>query len=699
MTRGKIRATIIKNTGENRERGMYIKFLKITKNSNSGIFTLSLEGEGAPTSWGFGHLFFRYSISILCSTNRYNIPENIFQSITEEEFPNITLTTIQFTEEQINQVFALLEWRTFTIPRANKCINCETICSRTEGKNEVGILKYVCNSCIPNYKWCSGCNLLVHEDDIITTEDNINYCTPCGILGYFFFCANCEENIGGGDYSRVGGNDDRICSSCYEMDYSMCGVCGEDSNTNDMQHCSDLYEDYCEDCWDEHDCDTNNHISVNLGASSADNKHISAKNNKVYKKPKATKYENGRPTGYERTPTSLTFYKGKKSELINSDLYIGVEIECEVGKYKREMRKEMPSGCIIKGDPSVSGLELTTPPAQGQKFEDIINKSCEILRKNGYYGTAKAGLHVHIDARKFMKNPTKIANIAKTYFAVEDILFSMLPHSRWNSHFCQAIGKNYLFAWRNNMKSIEDEWYLKKGQMRMSKINGGYGMSDKYYGLGINSIRRHKTIELRYHSGTTNPHKILMWVAINLRLFEYALNNYDNDKIKNLFDMTTSQNKFENFCKVFNMPRELKKYMEERISIFNPLWEIELNKGRGVRSFEENNIIQYKKIFALESKRLLPEEIRKMKNIYKENFGKGWTKKFKSEGGESSAIDHTERMIKAYMKKPETCGIMSREEKAEKIKLLQRGMLLSVNGEIGNKEDDEFKYEAGGLLR
>ena len=74
------------------------------------------------------------------------------------------------------------------------------------------------------------------------------------------------------------------------------------------------------------------------------------------------------------------------------------------------------------------------------------------------------------------------------------------------------------------------------------------------------------------HSGTLDSKKILNWVYVLLKMKKWALNNYNDKLIQEAIKLKTGKKKYDLFMKAFNFNKnpEIKAYINERISKFNP---------------------------------------------------------------------------------------------------------------------------------
>ena len=661
-----------------------------------------------------GHVFdnstFYHNVMRVLIPDRASERHELLEAIGRGEYASfLTANSIIISKIKMAEVFENLQWVVESADMPENCQDCEVVFDSDISIIEVARLRFICQSCRnENYQVCNGCDIITNNGDnqMVETENGDYFCDNCRDNGdYCYRCEDCSTWYSGDERTYIEDYGD-VCQSCYEDNYGYCNSCEEDYANDDINYCEPCGDSFCGSCWDNHDCSDENNEDTNRPTFQLTSNYskLATEKNKVFALPKPKKYTGGSPTSC--TNPELKFFKGKDDKFLGVNRFVGVEIEVEVGKFNTSIKKEMPASTTIKTDGTVSGLELYTPPASGTKLISIIKKSCQVLRKHGYQGTKLCGLHIHIDCRDIENNPTKIMNLARTYFAIEDIIFSMIPQSRWNSNWCKNINPTYLFQHSQikNNADVEKLWYSEKGSVdTLERIHQQSGGNDRYHGLNISAIFSQHTLELRYHSGTTSSEKILNWIALNLRLFDYATEHYDQKEMKELFEMETSQEKFVKFCEVMKLPEELKRYIQKRASLFNPDWETKFNKGKVARDVEEYDIVYYKKLMAKEAKSIMQAEYKKLKAKFKIEHGKGWTKKFSKTATKRQAKEIADMLVSKYFTGrintgERTYGLIHFDEIRKKKEQLQRGMLMVINKLDAHKEDDEFEYEMEGLL-
>lgn len=223
--------------------------------------------------------------------------------------------------------------------------------------------------------------------------------------------------------------------------------------------------------------------------------------------------------------------------------WIGVEIECFLpysdfdtsdeaeNTLDRKIKAAKLSRVTIKGDGSLDsedgyGIEVCFLFNSSRGYDDL-KKLCDILNDLGAFVNDTCGLHVHLDCRDLITNydltRKNVRKRAKRFLKALPILRMMQPKSRLTNTFCKP---------------------------------GISTRNDRYYAINITAFQRHKTIEIRLHSGSTNFVKISNWI----KLLKF---------IKNTPIIGTVQN-YSDFVDKYALPDVLLEYVEKRILKNNP---------------------------------------------------------------------------------------------------------------------------------
>jgi hypothetical protein len=274
-------------------------------------------------------------------------------------------------------------------------------------------------------------------------------------------------------------------------------------------------------------------------------------------------------------------FKGdvSKARFIKYDRLVGIELEATGGD-QYNAYNNIDSSCGITDDGSVTdpGIEVQTPAASADKLEYYIRSATKGLRDAGYSVDRSCGLHIHIDGEGFVDNAENTNKLAMTYYALEPMLFAMLPRSRRSNGFCRAITNRIndvnfkkftkspkqvdKYAFQKIWYGQSDEEYL----LRTHKGNRGW---DRYYGFNYACLFGLGHLELRYHHGTINAKKIRNWVRLNLFMMDWALKHYDKKALLHIAKCKRMSKKVELFYRYFRVPTKIRRYVDECIATRN----------------------------------------------------------------------------------------------------------------------------------
>lgn len=206
-----------------------------------------------------------------------------------------------------------------------------------------------------------------------------------------------------------------------------------------------------------------------------------------------------------------------------SRLTFGVEIECFNFERYSLMNEANAFGLQVKSegynhtdnqhyykivnDASITGSnpqEVVSPILQGSNGLDGLQKLCFALARCDAKVNKSCGLHVHIGAANI--SDAHYCRIVKNYQRIENAIDTFMPASRRanNNIYCRSLA-NINFSWCTTKREI-----------------AGAMAFERYYKVNACAYSRHKTIEFRQHSGTTDFEKISNWVKFLAKLVEYS---------------------------------------------------------------------------------------------------------------------------------------------------------------------------------
>lgn len=399
--------------------------------------------------------------------------------------------------------------------------NCE-VCSapiRIDEKSfEISEGGLLCtkDDCYEEYYQCSNCEKYTYVDNSYYLEGEYTYCQDCYDENAFE-CKNCNANCRSEDSDL---SAYRICSNC-QINYIECEDCNTLVELDYSFSCDACDYTYCEDCY------------------TSDHQHDGSRDG-------------------DYSPISCTT-KGSK---IKIKRFVGVELEAEDGD-RSQLFDNLDSSCGIDDDGSLNnGSEVKTPPRELKDLEDMIKHTTQIMRDAGFQIHDTCGLHVHIDGSDFRTNYSKIAQLFRTFYVIEPIIYAMLPSKRRHGTYSQPLFRDYSFnSISTHIKpdKIDEAWY------QGSPMKHDHHHGSRYHGLNLHSLFYRGTVEFRYHSGSLNPTKILNWINFLLHAVEYATEKYKYDDIIKIRRMKNPKRKFDFIMKLFKIDRVSQEYLKSRI--------------------------------------------------------------------------------------------------------------------------------------
>lgn len=213
---------------------------------------------------------------------------------------------------------------------------------------------------------------------------------------------------------------------------------------------------------------------------------------------------------------------GEAIELIDSNTYIGVEVElegvatkgikedCELLRHTHDyslrgaLCGELLFDCPLKGGDVVTAL--TALETYVLKYETVPIRS------------SRTSTHVHIDVRDLSID--QLRNFIIVYLSTERLLSTYCGKAREENIFCVPIYKSSKLVKSLSLLFEESEI----GLNRMTNLLGAFSDSIRYGALNFNSLWKHGTLEFRMLRGEYEANKIIEWINILLSIKKYAIN-------------------------------------------------------------------------------------------------------------------------------------------------------------------------------
>jgi hypothetical protein len=221
------------------------------------------------------------------------------------------------------------------------------------------------------------------------------------------------------------------------------------------------------------------------------------------------------------------------------DKYVGIEMEIiskmDVNTLSSEIALAgLENNVNIVGDGSINRSTAHPYPhelrilVKEREMPKVIKKVCKILHGKSTVNKS-CGLHVHLDMRS-----RDVDQAYANLFASQALLYSMCPKTRLTNNFC-------------------------KPSNTYSKMATASQTSDRYHGINAGAFTKHKTIEVRIHSGTVNAFKIINWVKLLVQIADKPVENTERVSVwKN----------YKEAKRLIGLRGMLEKYVSGRIEEF-----------------------------------------------------------------------------------------------------------------------------------
>lgn len=381
---------------------------------------------------------------------------------------------------------------------------------------------------------CLTCGTTItSESDSQENNDGDIYCRPCYDTHYVS-CDSCNQETEQ-QSSVYTPTDENYCQECFSDTYNHCDSCGDAIHVEDCRW-SDYDDCYCEHCFDERRDErhskvdwsvmTNNFVVENDDFVNPVNSGYDMSELGTIKKKK-----------FDVLGTERSSFQDSNS-IIKSCRYQGVEIEFNsYDRFDREemfhnlngnimqtrtsrfkmydWNKYMDKSLAVVNDGSVVsdshqyGAEIVMMPLRGDVLVRDLETVTNVMKTQwDAYISVKCGYHLHIDVRDY--DWYHFAVLTAMVKLIEPHVFCWMPSSRRTSRWCQPVSQNWnAFKYINDRDSFVD-FYYDGERYRNEKYH-----DKRYYGLNLHSHFQGKQgLELRYHSGTLNPTKMMHWSII-----------------------------------------------------------------------------------------------------------------------------------------------------------------------------------------
>lgn len=239
-----------------------------------------------------------------------------------------------------------------------------------------------------------------------------------------------------------------------------------------------------------------------------------------------------------KVPTTDAPHVGIEIEFISKgDKMVLAELLCKENVHKFVCLHDDNSLRNEKDYPFKHEVCIVAPEAL---IYEVLSRVTRAIEACGSKVNWRCGMHVHLDMRN-----RDVRHCFNNLVRSQNFLYMMNPISRLTGTRSDG-GTDEVYSKKVEFSDFDEAMKNAKGDNR----------TIRYYGINPFSFSKHKTIEVRIHTGTINATKIRNWVEILLAIV--------NSSEKYTKEVT----KLDSFIKRFNLSDDIMKYMQERIDKF-----------------------------------------------------------------------------------------------------------------------------------
>ena len=286
---------------------------------------------------------------------------------------------------------------------------------------------------------------------------------------------------------------------------------------------------------------------------------------------------------YYKKKVEKEFSSGISAGIIKSQRTFGVEIEAfaEFGKLSLLKRRlplvtdkvEVGSDGSIRTE--LNGFEARIGVLEGEEGEKTFRAICREINKSEAKTNKSCGLHIHLGANDIKGNYHRMKKTMLFYMVFDDVIMAMLPEYRRGNNYAAKLSHSCSLSGITRARCIEElasTWYgTGDNKDQINKCLGEPRHHSRYYGINMHALLspKRQTLEIRYHSPTTNPIKILRWISLHQTIMD-TMQEISEAEILSYANSLFFEDKLAGFLKLIPLSEPTKNYMLSRIAKFNP---------------------------------------------------------------------------------------------------------------------------------
>jgi len=199
----------------------------------------------------------------------------------------------------------------------------------------------------------------------------------------------------------------------------------------------------------------------------------------------------------------------------------GVEIECghpnrDYAATTQTLRRATRAASRWDIGNDGSGLEVRTPPLQGQRGFDTLERAMKALVDDGYFVSTADGMHVHLESIDYVGNLKLIRALARSWVNLEPVIEQFVNPCR--------VGYGPAPKWwtKKRVNELGQESRLSRYNLNLANVLShsrpirNYNSATRTYEFVPRQVGRNSecTTEIRLHEGSLNYLHAQAWIAL-----------------------------------------------------------------------------------------------------------------------------------------------------------------------------------------
>lgn len=172
------------------------------------------------------------------------------------------------------------------------------------------------------------------------------------------------------------------------------------------------------------------------------------------------------------------------------------------------------------------------------------------------------------------RNLENVKTLLYLHTVFADVFASMLPMSRRQDNlYCQSLSLGFSAGQIEDIESyteLEKAWYRAKTMVERRTHRGNRYDDSRYFTVNLHSLfDKYGTVEIRSHSATLDPNKVLYWAAFHQEILDRIVaGDITIGSLREGSYMSSLEDKTAFLMDVLGLRTPLMTYMQQRIDYF-----------------------------------------------------------------------------------------------------------------------------------